>query len=649
MKTSKLFDGFNVFISRHLFPPHEFDTVLKAVEENGGQVHIGFDLSRNGENDYHIISCRQHYKFQDLKSKGCKMIGYRCVLQCAKEGRPLPRQAAFTCCLTMEAVKILAYGFDADQMVKIDELMIEMGGALHTTPSSDLNSVIVKNVWAPEYKWALNVLKKPIVSYEWLKQCSDEHQVVPQESYMFLPFSGLKICVTGIQADKRKEMEKLILQNGGKYSAELTKKCTHLISNAPEGDKHKMAKLWGHINIVTMKWFDESIAQRACLNEESYPVQSGSLLSRKVTRNSTAEHSQEKDIGKMQSGSSSRAADSNILVHCAKSLNVDPAATQSKHMLSVSNVPLFVKEADAEAPPLQTSNELNFNRAVANVSESDDDDRYLADCRISLVGFEASEMEKLSNMVRKGGGSQCLYLNDKLTHIVIGNPTEVEREDVVRTVALGVNYAVKTSWLEDCDREKKQVHVLQRYSAYDILFPKGQKKLVEVSDRIKKKNLEKKELTKAHVDLAQVLVDYAASRRLARTRVCFEIVELKRRQKEMEMEYVRIHDDLREKLGPLYGYQKPKNELKIEAYKLYEEDCKSKGIAAISKHHEMGFKKAMEAFGDIAKESCRCNFVTYLNDPVRKENIENHFKGMILKFPGDKTDPDVAKFVSKFV
>jgi ribosomal protein L31E len=214
----------------------------------------------------------------------------------------------------------------------------------------------------------------------------------------------------------------------------------------------------------------------------------------------------------------------------------------------------------------------------------------------------------------------------------------------------------------------------------------GQKTLVEASTRIKKKNLEKKELTKAHVDLAQVLVDYAASRRLARTRVCFEIAELKRRQKEMEMEnvrinddlsanlgprdgyqkprfeiaelkrrqkemeteYVRIDEDLRAKLGPLYGYQKPKNELKIEAYKLYEEDCKSKGIVAISKYREMGFKKAMEAFGDIAKESCRRNFVTYLNDPVRKENIENHFKGMILKFPGDKTDPDVAKFVYKF-
>jgi len=176
----------------------------------------------------------------------------------------------------------------------------------------------------------------------------------------------------------------------------------------------------------------------------------------------------------------------------------------------------------------------------------------------------------------------------------------------------------------------------------------GQKKSLEPSDRIKKKNLEK-ELTIAHVDLAEVLVDYAASRRLARTRVCFEIAELKRRQKEMEMEYVRIDDDLRAKLGPLYGYQKPKNELQVEAYKLYEEDCKSKGIVAISKHHEMGFKKAMEAFGDVAKESCRRNFVTYLNDPVRKENIENHFKGMILRFPSDKIDPDGAKFVYKIV
>ncbi|MCI70054.1 DNA topoisomerase 2-binding protein 1, partial [Trifolium medium] len=50
--------------------------------------------------------------------------------------------------------------------------------------------------------------------------------------------------------------------------------------------------------------------------------------------------------------------------------------------------------------------------------------RYLAGCRISLVGFEAFEMRKLVNMVHRGGGSRSLSFNDKLTHIVIGNPTE---------------------------------------------------------------------------------------------------------------------------------------------------------------------------------------------------------------------------------
>uniref|UniRef100_A0A1S3E5C7 DNA topoisomerase 2-binding protein 1-A n=2 Tax=Cicer arietinum TaxID=3827 RepID=A0A1S3E5C7_CICAR len=400
------------------------------------------------------------------------LAGPRCVLLCAKERRPLPKQG-FTCCFAMDGVKVLASGFDADEKVKIEELVTEMGGALHTKLSSDLNFVIVKNVLALKYKWALNILKKPIVTYEWLKQCSDEHRVVPQESYKVLPFSGLKICVTGIPADKRKEMEKLILQNGGKYSAELTKKCTHLISDAPEGDKYKVAKRWGHIHIVTMKWFDQSIARRACLNEESYPVQNGSLSSRRVTRDLTVQHSQEKDIGKRHSVSSSRAADSNMLVSdCAESMDIDPEATQSEHMSSVSNVP-FVKHPDAGAPPLQTSNELNLDGLVANDSESDDSDLYLAECRIFLVGFEASEMRKLVNMVRKGGGSRYMSFNDKLTHIVIGNPTEIEKKDVRSIAALGVVYVVKTSWLEDCDRERKQVPVLRRHIACDLLLPKA--------------------------------------------------------------------------------------------------------------------------------------------------------------------------------
>ncbi|KAM5551462.1 hypothetical protein ABKV19_026345 [Rosa sericea] len=104
-----------------------------------------------------------------------------------------------------------------------------MGGVLHTKTSLDVSFVIVKNVLAAKYKWAVNTLKKPVLTINWLYQCCNEHRIVPQESFRVLPVSGLTICVTRIPSDERKKIENLITENGGHYSAELTRKCTHLI------------------------------------------------------------------------------------------------------------------------------------------------------------------------------------------------------------------------------------------------------------------------------------------------------------------------------------------------------------------------------------------------------------------------------------
>ncbi|WVY89501.1 hypothetical protein V8G54_035015 [Vigna mungo] len=248
--------------------------------------------------------------------------------------------------------------------------------------------------------------------------------------------------------------------------------CVLDCSYAPQGDKYKVAKRWGHIHIVIKKWFDQSIARRACLNEEFFPVQHGSVSSHKVTRDLTMQHSQEKDIGKLQSAASSGTTDSNVQVSCAEFRDRDHEAMPSEFMSSVSQTRIFAKEADAE-PPLQTSGELNLDNIVADDSESDDNDLYLSECRILLVGFEALEMRKLINIVRKGGGSRYMSFNDKLTHIVVGNPTEMEKKDVRSLAALGVIYVVKTSWLEDCDHKKKEVPVLRRHIAYDLLQPKA--------------------------------------------------------------------------------------------------------------------------------------------------------------------------------
>ncbi|GMP79528.1 hypothetical protein CsSME_00035031 [Camellia sinensis var. sinensis] len=468
---SKTFEGANVFMSRNLVPPEIFDSLHDSLKHNGAKLFLCSDPSRNGPDDFHVISSTDHEKFELLQKKGCNLLGPQCVLSCAKEHRPLPKQG-FTCCLAMDGVKVLASGFEMDEKLEIGKMVTAMGGVLHAKTSLDVSFVIVKNVLAAKYKWALNVLKKPIVTLNWLHQCWKEHRIVSQESYRVLPFSGLTVCVTRIPADERREMEKVVVQNGGKYSAELTKKCTHLVS--PEGDKYKVAKRWGHIHIVTRKWFDQSVSRRVCLNEESYPVQGGSSSSINGMRTCLlARRSQDKGVGNSQCAPSSVAGDSNLeTVLCGGIADPELEATLSQNVSTTfSDTSIFVKE-ESGALAKQPKSDTNFDGCVADDSQNEDNDLYLSDCRILLLGFDASEMRKLVNMVRRGGGSRYMSFNEKLTHIVVGTPLEIEKKEVRGLAALGVIYVVRTVWLEDCDRTKKEVPVLQRHIAYELLLPK---------------------------------------------------------------------------------------------------------------------------------------------------------------------------------
>mgnify|MGYP004706776067 FL=1 len=48
-----------------------------------------------------------------------------------------------------------------------------------------------------------------------------------------------------------------------------------------------------------------------------------------------------------------------------------------------------------------------------------------------------------------------------------------EIKEVRNLAALGVIYVVKSEWLEDCDHQKKEVPVLKRHMAYDLILPRG--------------------------------------------------------------------------------------------------------------------------------------------------------------------------------
>uniref|UniRef100_A0ACD6A4A3 Uncharacterized protein n=1 Tax=Avena sativa TaxID=4498 RepID=A0ACD6A4A3_AVESA len=448
------FAGATVFMSRKLVAPEVFDAVHDALRLNGAEVFPIADPDRTGPLDYHVISSSSHERFEDLKAKGCNLLGPQCILSCAKEHRFLPKQG-YTCCLAMDGVTILCSGFEKEERAKIEHLVTAMGGLLQAKVSMDVNFVIAKDVLAAKYKWAVNNLKKPIVAMNWLEQCWIEHRVVPHEPYRILPFTGLNICITKIEADTRKELMEIIEQNGGQYSASLTKKCTHLVANEPGGDKYLVAKKWGNIHIVDRRWVDQSVARRVCVDENAYVIRQRSTNYNGIKSSLQEQRNPEKSSASFQS---------------IPAASVDDSVSTSQYAPASSGYASKIGSTDiAGSPCVQETNEMQVDSHVAEDSEAEDDDLYLSNCRISLVGFEEKELSRLVMMIRDGGGSRHVMLSGRLTHIILGAPSEEEKKEVRRLAAWGVINVVKVTWLEDCNRTKMEVKVSTPHLANDLL------------------------------------------------------------------------------------------------------------------------------------------------------------------------------------
>ena len=157
-----------------------------------------------------------------------------------------------------------------------------------------------------------------------------------------------------------------------------------------------------------------------CLNEDLYPVGSVSGTSNKLTRVClTAHNSQEKVIVNLEAVPASFLADSKFTAVAGpwfSDMDVEVTLSQSTPMFSDASH--FINEVDVEVPVAMGRNEENTVNCLANDFPSEENDLYLSACRIKVVGFEASEMQKIVNMILRGGGFRYMLFNDKLTHII---------------------------------------------------------------------------------------------------------------------------------------------------------------------------------------------------------------------------------------
>jgi len=248
------------------------------------------------------------------------------------------------------------------------------------------------------------------------------------------------------------------VRNGGQFSACLTRKCTHLVANEPGGDKYVVARRWGNIHIVNPRWVEQSVARRACLDENSYLVCQTWSASSGLKTSLKEQHNPE-----ISSASASfQPVPATSIDDSVSTSQCVPASFGDSSKISNTDI--------VGAPGVQEANEMQVDSHVAEDTEAENDDLYLSNCRISLVGFEENELLRLLRMIRNGGGSRHILLNEKLTHIILGAPSEDEKKEVRRLAAWGVINVVKVTWLEDCNREKKEVKVSPTHVATELLL-----------------------------------------------------------------------------------------------------------------------------------------------------------------------------------
>lgn len=125
--------------------------------------------------------------------------------------------------------------------------------------------IAVSELWKKDEEIDLVALEK---SYQLkpLETCGAEPWSEEEESPAGR--GSLLVCLTGF-GEQRDKIAEMVKHNGGRFTGDLTRRCTHLIVNKPEGKKFTAAKSWG-VHTVTLDWLSQSVERGMILEEAKF-------------------------------------------------------------------------------------------------------------------------------------------------------------------------------------------------------------------------------------------------------------------------------------------------------------------------------------------------------------------------------------------
>ena len=205
------------------------------------------------------------------------------------------------------------------------------------------------------------------------------------------PRGSLLICLTGF-GDRRMEIENTIVENGGRYTGDLTKKCTHLIVFKPEGKKFVAAREWG-VKTVVLDWLTRSVERGLILDEDKFdpmlaPEEIGvdAWVKKDLRRSS---------LGKRSRSDGSAPEDGSRKLRKTASMKVN---SQSNGLWGDILGRSSTKEEGAET---EKDNKVTSKKPLLPAENRG----IFADCVFTTDGFPESKKQVLSQTIQALGGS----------------------------------------------------------------------------------------------------------------------------------------------------------------------------------------------------------------------------------------------------
>ncbi|XP_037805699.1 DNA topoisomerase 2-binding protein 1 [Lucilia sericata] len=459
-KAYKDFKRALTYLQNHI--PEENIRQIKASE--------GFPLIASGrlsKKDVFIFDRFEGDFFQQLQQTKSIIIGPPCLINCLLKNQEIPLGTSPVYTAAMRDLQISATGITPQEKEKLKGLIQWMGGHYFQNFSRSITHLISNTIKSAKYEHAtlngIPVMHTDWVQRVWERSCAAEDISATDEEfdkYKLPIFFGTNITCTGLENDKKNEVMRLVNENGGTYHRAFRSQLVDIVIT--EKDKTNSEKYAAAVrykkDILLPEWIFDSVQKGFALPTKPYQVKSLKVSTPTKTDQSiadftAADNTHLSDISRISTLGSKR------FNHDASTVN----DTICSAMNDTQSGPTFVAPAAPVSKDLKkdllkkagsgTHYKLVYEEICPKKAKKAGS--FLDGCCIYLSGFRSEEREKLNRILNVGGATRYDVVNEKITHIIVGQLDDNEFKSWKKDNLLTAVNIVRLDWLQESIKLKQ--------------------------------------------------------------------------------------------------------------------------------------------------------------------------------------------------